>query len=177
MRLTVLSTAFIFSLSSLAMADPYTGSYADTYIGVGVGQTDYDLENFDEPTGLNLYLGQRFNESLALEAFYTDFGTAEDEIFDDVEVTANTFGAGLLVGGQPSPGVNLFVNVGIHAWDTEVESRFLDRREEDNGSDIYYVVGASFDLNPAISLGARYTNYDLDGEDVSLMSVNMEAHF
>ena len=155
-----------------------TGSaMADTYVGFGVGQVNHDIENFDEDTGLSVYLGNRVSEGLALEVFYTDFGTAEDEIIDDVELSANTFGAGSLVGGQPSEGVNLFVNVGVHAWDAEIESDVLNVREDEDGSDIYYGFGASVELNPAVSVGARYTNYDLDGDDVSLVSVNMEAHF
>lgn len=169
MKLKAITAAIMLTATGSALAD--------TYVGFGVGQVNHDIENFDEPTGLNVYLGNRVNEGLAMEAFYTDFGTAEDEIIDDVELSANTFGAGLLLGGQPSEGVNLFVNVGIHAWDAEVESDLLNINDDDSGSDIYYGFGASVELNPAVSVGARYTNYDMDGEDMSLVSVNMEAYF
>lgn len=168
-KLKTIAAAVMFAATGSAMAD--------TYVGFGVGQTDYDIENFDDPTGLSVYLGNRVNEGLAMEVFYTDFGTAEDEIVQDVDLSANTFGAGILLGGQPSEGVNLFVNVGLHAWDAEIESDILNRTEEESGSDIYYGFGASIELNPAVSVGARYTNYDLDGDDVSLVSVNMEAYF
>ena len=169
MKLKLMTAAAIISLSGSALAD--------TYVGVGVGQSNYDIDNFDEPTGLSVYLGERVNESLAIEVFYTDFGTAEDEIVDEVELSANTFGGGLLVGVEPAPGTNLFATIGVHAWDAEVESDILNLRADDDGSDIYYGFGGSFQLNPALSIGARYTNYELDNDDVSLMSVNLEAFF
>lgn len=164
-------------VATALMAVLSVSALAETYVGVGVGSTDYDLDHYDNPTGLTLYLGERISENLAIEAFYTDFGAAEDEIVDEVEVSANSFGAGVLMGAQPNEGVHLFVNVGIQAWDAEVKSDFLHLREERNGSDIYYGFGGAFDIAPGLALGARYTVYDLDEDDVSLATVNLEAKF
>ena len=169
MKSKLMVTALILGISGPALAE--------TYVGVGVGSTDYDIDNYDDPTGLTLYLGERVSENLAIEAFYTDFGTAEDEIVGEVEINATSFGAGVLMGAQPNEGIHLFVNMGIQAWDAEVESDILNLREKQDGSDIYYGFGGSFDIAPGLALGARYTRYDLDGDDISLATVNLEAKF
>ncbi len=169
MKIKVLSMAAMLVASGSVLAEPY--------IGVGVGSTDYGINNFDDPTGLNIYLGSRVSDSLAIEAFYTDFGTAEDEIVNEVDVNISNFGAGILMGASPSPGVNLFVNLGIHAWEGEVTSSFYPHQYDDHGSDIYYGFGGSFEVANGLSLGARYTKYDIDEEDISLATLNLEAIF
>lgn len=165
-------------LMAAALAVGVSGSaLAETYVGVGVGSTDYEVDEFENPTGLSVYLGERVSESLAIEGFYTDFGTAKDEIFEEVEINASSFGGGLLLGGEPAPGVNLFVSVGVHAWDAEVEADIIHLRADDNGSDVFYGFGGAFDIGPGLRLGARYTNYEFDEDDVSLATVNLEARF
>ena len=169
MKGKTLGTLLLLSLSST--------TFAESYIGVGVGSTDYGLEDFDDPTGLTLYLGSQASENVAFEVSYTDFGTAEDQLFNELDLNISTIGAGVLMGAQPSPGARVFVNLGLHVWDAEVTSDFLPYHEEDTGSDVYYGFGGSFDIAPGLAIGARYTKYDIEEDDISLVTVNLEARF
>ena len=161
MKSPIIGFTLALGLSASALS---TGALAEPYIGVGVGSTDYGVDNFDDPTGINLYLGSRASETVAIEAFYTDFGTAKDTLFNDVELNISNFGAGLLIGPELAPGANLFINVGIHAWDGEVSLEFTGFHYDDSGSDLYYGFGGSFEIARGLALGARYTKYVI-GED------------
>ncbi|MDX1696553.1 MAG: outer membrane beta-barrel protein, partial [Ketobacteraceae bacterium] len=123
------------------------------------------------------YLGNQASGNVAFDIAYTDFGTAEDKLYNEVELNISSFGAGLLMGAQPSEDARVFVTVGLHAWDGEVTSRFLPYHEEDSGSDMYYGFGGSFDIATGLAVGARYTKYDINDEDISLATVNLEARF
>ena len=169
MKAKMISVLLLLGLSPVTMAE--------TYIGVGVGTTDYGIEEFDDPTGLTLYLGSQASANVAFEVSYTDFGTAEDRFFNDVDLNISTLGAGILMGAEAGPGARLFATVGLHAWDGEITSETLPYYEQDSGSDIYYGFGGSFDIAPGLAVGARYVKYDIEEDDISLATINLEARF
>jgi len=151
------------------------------YIGVGFGKVDIDTETFDDPTGFELIGGYKFNDNLAIEVSYVDFGEASDNEPPEWKITANSLAVGVVGIAPITEQFEVFGKIGFHSWDIEFKESGFGILAEDDGSDIFYSLGANYKVNNQFSLGVSYSNYTLEpegeDEDITLLSLNGKYYF
>jgi len=139
-----LSVAFI--TAPAFAADPYT------YIGINAGQNDMDFPGVKASTAMGVFGGYSFNEYIAAEIAYVDFGKVDTDV-TGTSVKGNAASV-VAVGSLPlSREFSLFAKLGYAS--TKVESGASESKEEAT-----YGVGAQF--NPAnnnIGIRLGYDNY------------------
>ena len=62
-------------------------------------------------------------------------------------------------------------------WDEEISEDGFGVFAERDGTDIFYGFGLNFKTSEKLSLGVRYNNYDLDGQDITRFTVNAQFPF
>ncbi len=162
----------------IGLALTCSNAIAAGYAGIGVGKTDYDAgATFDDPIGFEIYVGNEFNKNLSIEASYIDFGESSDGIPPEWRINADSLAFGVLGKAPVSESVELFAKIGLHFWDAEFTEDGFGVLNENDGQDIFWGFGATLKVNKRFSLGARYTSYDFDGDDVTRFSVNAQIGF
>ena len=71
----------------------------------------------------------------------------------------------------------MFVKLGLQGWDSEITEDGAGVIASKDGTDLFYGLGAMVKTTDNISLGARYTVYDFDGDNVTMLSVNAQLNF
>ncbi len=155
-------------------------------IGVGYSKMDVPAAPAgvavdDTSTAFSIGGGYNFNNMFALEAGYTDLG----------EVTASGAGLSATVsvdGWYVGPRLTFALNnqaevygrIGILAWDAETKSNF-GFSGSDDGTDVYFGLGAAWKFNDKVSLGAEWTRYkfeDAGGDtDVDVIGAKLKFNF
>lgn len=169
MKIEIISGLTLLACASFAQAEPY--------VGFQVGTLDYDLPNFDDPTSIEVYVGSRLNENLAVELNYVDFGESEDGIPPVWTLSGSTFGVGAKFFVPVADGIDLYGRLGVHTWEVELKEAGFGQLAKDDGTDIFYGMGMNFDLSENISLGANYAIFQMDEEDASILSAVMQVNF
>ena len=168
---------FCLSIALLGFcASPMAGPL---YFGGGVGKVDYDadeISSFDNPVGIELIVGGDINRNLSFEASYIDFGEANDGIAPNWRLSATGLTVGALFKAPVNQNVDLFVKLGLNSWDEEFTEDGFGIFGRNDGTDIFYGIGAAVWMSNNISLGARYNVYDFDGYDVTMFTVNLFVH-
>ena len=157
-----------------------SNALAAAYVGIGLGITDYGLDaqsTFDDPTGFEIFVGNRFSENLAVEASYIDFGESSDGIPPEWHINSDTFTVGVLGIMPVNPGLDLFGKIGLHMWDLEVTEDGFGILAEGDGQDIFFGFGANIKVSEQFILSARFNSYDTDLEDITMFSVNAQINF
>ena len=150
------------------------------YIGLGFGSVDYGAEstsNFDDPAGFELMLGKEISRNLSFEISYIDFGEADDGIAPVQRLDGDTITVGALLRGKVGKTADVFLKLGMHSWDIELTQDGAGVIGRDDGTDIFYGFGVSVKTTDNLSIGARYNVYDLDGDDVTMLSINAQLSF
>jgi len=150
---------------------------AGPYAGFKVGKLDYDLPDFEDPTTFEFFLGNRFNENFAVELNYIDLGESEDGIPPVWTLSGDSVGVGLRLFLPLSEQVELTGRLGIHSWQLELHEAGTGTIADDDGTDLFYGVGVNVGLTPNVGMGAHYTVYDLDEEDASVLSFDLQFRF
>jgi OmpA-OmpF porin, OOP family len=150
---------------------------AGPYAGFKVGKLDYDLPYFEDPTTFEVFLGNRFNENFAVELNYIDLGESEDGIPPVWTLSGDSVGIGLRLFLPLSETVEFTGRLGIHSWQLELHEAGTGTIADDDGTDLFYGVGVNVGLTPNIGMGAHYTVYDLDEEDASVLSFDLQFRF
>ena len=111
---------------------------------------------------------------MGLEAGFVDFGEV-DIPFTTGELLIDTTGINLWGIASLDAGlVDVFGKFGFIAWDAEASFQGLS--DSDDGSDVGYGVGVRFNL-ASLEVRGEYEVYDLDGTDLSMLSVGVAFHF
>ncbi len=112
----------------------------------------------DRAAGYNLGAGYRFNKWLAVDAAYWDIGEFKsDELESGQKIAYDT--SIWTVGGivsVPLWVLDVYGRMGAAMWD--VDSRFI----ENDGTDLYYGVGAALNIFGSLDLYAEYVRFDAD---------------
>ena len=131
----------------------------------------------EDDTALKVFIGYKFELpviSLGIEGGYVDLGEPDINILGDellIDVTGvNLWGIASLDLGL----FDVFGKLGYISWD--VEADYLGSRASDDGSDLGYGLGASFDIGP-LEIRGEYEIYDLDDTDVSMLSLGLAYQF
>ena len=168
------------SYITVALLCACTNVMASGYVSGGLGTVDAgldDVSDFDDPIGFELIIGNNINENISIEASYIDFGEASDSVAPVWRVTLNTLAFGVLAKAPINENFNVFMKLGLHMWDVEASEDGFGVFAEDDGTDFFYGVGATMKVNQKVSFGARYNSYDMDGDDVTMFSLNAQIDF
>lgn len=162
------------AMSAHAQSDFKSKMSADLLIGFADHKTSFHNGAGSE-TGNDISFGVRgaysVNKNVAVELAYQDYGETEGTYFDrsgniiNDRVSASAITAGLKGSYPLQNGLTLSARLGASMWD--VEARQYDsslptpRSGEDDGTGVYYGVGAEYALNEKFSVGAEYTVTDM----------------
>jgi OOP family OmpA-OmpF porin len=184
-----ISVIVIFS-ALLSMAS--SASYADAYIGLGIGSASYNVDlsglgggDFDDNgTGTKIYGGYAFNDYFAAEATYYNFAEASvgavesspgSGVFNSANADMKGIGA-YVVGMYPvSKEVNLMLKLGVLNWDANLKVN--NTSGSNDGTDIAYGVAASYAFTKELLLAAEWESFDTDNPEVSMLSLGFKFIF
>lgn len=197
---TVVFTSLIGACSIANAAD------LKWYAGAGVGSSSIDTgvsaltgtASLDEDdTGFKLFGGYRLTKNISIEGFYSDFGEASltgnnGDTFtyggavytftaNNVKVTAEGTALGVAgVFNMPlSKDFSAHAKLGLMHWDADgtVTADAGSAALSDDGTDIYYGLGATYNFTKNIGVAVELERYDFDNEDVDLISANFVYSF
>lgn len=171
MRKIIAGTLFLGLTSGALANNNFSGEFL-------IGQADQQgSTRLGKKEGSDTSLGFRgayaFNKNIALELAYQDYGDASDKYVDDfgdnINDTMNTTAINLGVKGTLpfDNGFSLQGRAGLSMWDyelTETDS-FLPGttyRGGDSGTDLYFGLGAQYNITQRIFIGAEYTMLEFD---------------
>ncbi len=133
----------------------------------------------DTDNGWKIYGGYKFNQNMAVEGSYADFGelTIDSNVTSPFTGTIHTTweaqtlavaGVGIL---PLAYSMELFGKIGVHYWDVDLQSTASagggagSASESDNGTSLLFGVGAGYNLNNNFALRAEWERYDNVGDD------------
>lgn len=156
------------------------------YIGAGAGMTSFDTCDDltglgltscdDEDSGFKVYAGKGFTQNFGVEVGWVDLG----EIKASGPGGTATLGVDgfqvAALGMLPlNPRISLFGKVGVYLWDASASGP--GGSLSDDGSDIMFGVGLNWNLARRLDLRVEWEQFDIDGDDVSLLSAGVAFRF
>lgn len=186
----------------LALILPYSAN-ADWYMGGEVidtniipeleSLTDADHNNYtyqDDTSTSSFFGGYKQNEYFALQVEYQDeISLGLDSMFagsslwfPEAEVSDFDSNA-LFLSGISSYKINdngaLYLKGGLFNW--EVDSNLFDidadRTAATRGTDVFFGMGANYDLNARFEISAEWERYQLEEDDIDLLSTELKFKF
>lgn len=134
------------------------------YFGAGAYLTDIEVESVsDDDITPAAFVGYQFLDSnflmLSVELGYYDLGAASLQIDGErVGVDASALTAAGVAYLPLGPFIEVYGKLGVGA--VEVESRFGDLKESDDGSEVFGGVGVAWDIFDTIDIYAEYLQFD-----------------
>lgn len=162
------------------------GASAGGYIGAGAGLTTVDVCDDlnslgatscdDEDTGLKVFGGYKFNPNFAVEGLWADLGeVSATGPGGTATVEVDGFGAAA-VGIIPlNEQFSIFGKVGAFMWDASGGGAASGT--DDDGTDIMFGAGVSWDFTSRFGVRAEWERFDIDGDDVDFLSVGLQINF
>jgi OOP family OmpA-OmpF porin len=156
------------------------------YLAANVGQAELS-ENFDgfevdsDSTAFRVALGWRFNDYLAIDAGYSNFGRFEQSFDIDGTITEISLKAdGFTVGGVGTLPVgdrwSFFARAGVFFWDGDADINNVSAATPED-TNLYFGAGARFALTDRLSATADGSRYELEGTSSTVLSVGLEFRF
>ena len=173
-------------LATTAFAPLAASADSGLFFGGSLGAATLD-EDFDglgidtNSTSFRLNVGWQFNDFLAFEGGYHNFGNF-DEVLDvggvlsDVRVEADGFTLGATASIPVGDNFSLFGRAGAFFWDgdAEINKIVLARPEDEN---LYYGAGADFKVTDRFSLVGDWTRYELEDTESDVISLGFRYRF
>jgi opacity protein-like surface antigen len=180
-------------LATIAFLATFTSSHAAGYIGISFGSTSPDEDGFDDSNGYKLTAGYNANENVSLEASFTNLGEfdADDDLIavleffsgfaiDDASIEVDGIEFAVLGHAPLSDTASIFGRVGIFMWDADFKIdtvSFGSDSETDDGSDVFFGAGLSFDVGSQAALKVEYTMYDAADGDIDFLGAGLDIRF
>lgn len=143
----------------------------------------------DSDSGWKVFAGYKIMKNLAVEGSYTNLGeaTARTVVTTPLAGTFNTtleFESWSIsaVGILPlNDQFSLFARLGLNVWSLDGSTTGTGSGSAvttgDDGADVVYGLGASYNFSQNLSLRGEWERYDFDGSDVDLLSVGLAWAF
>lgn len=158
-------------------------AYGNTYLGIGMGSTDYRSGNGatasdypdvsgawgSEPdsSSFKLFYSSRV-DNLSLDLEWVSLGDISDSTAGNINgvYSADTWSFTVGWHKRLNPRIRFFARLGIHAWEIAEFDDFDD--VIDNSTDLTYGLGADFDFGDPGSFLARigWDHYEIDSDIV-----------
>jgi opacity protein-like surface antigen len=144
----------------------------------------------DQDSNISLFGGYRPTQNFSLQLEYQDdlsFGL--DEMFSGSSLwypeagSQNFESNGLFLSGISSYPINnsgtLYMKGGLFNW--EVDSNYYETRPEylgqTRGTDLFYGVGANYDLSSRFGVSAEWERYQMEKSDIDYLSTKLKYKF
>jgi OOP family OmpA-OmpF porin len=178
-------------LGVLILSFAASGSvHAQGFIEFGIGQSRFDLEVpnaavDDNDTGYAISGGYMFHPSIGVEVGYRKLGktAATRTVFTtEVKTTAEVDGFMLGAVGRIAVAQQLAIvpRVGLYRWDGSAIGTVNGttvRSIDDDGTDLYFGVGAEYSFTRQIFAGVHWARFDIDGDDVNVIELKVGLRF
>jgi OOP family OmpA-OmpF porin len=187
--------AFLLPAAMLAISAPAMAQQSDAgwYVGAAYGMSSFSVDTAgvpstvtvdDSDTGFKIYGGFQFNKHLGAEVGYVDFGKVgfSGSAFG-IPVTGDTGLTAFTIAGVGTLPLNesfaLFGKVGLWSWSAtgSATAGGVSVSADDSGSDVFYGVGARYNLNKNWGLTLELENYDSSDDSVMLTSFGVRYKF
>jgi opacity protein-like surface antigen len=143
-------------------------SVADNYVGFGAGQLGIEDSSFDaNDVGMKLFGGWRLSDNVALELAYIHGGTPEDR---GVEVDTRAMQVSALGALPLTDTIRIYGRVGLLSWKTEANGNGATVKTD--GEDFCWGLGSTFSVGNRSAIRLEYEGADLDGADISFISLS-----
>lgn len=174
------AAAFLLALPQVAMAEGY-------YVDLGVGQAKADLPDVagwtkdDTDTAYSIGFGYKFNNNIAIEGGYLNLGTASYSAGTGrASADVDGFYLGPVLSLPLADKFELNARAGVYFWHADVEGTIGGTpvyAGSDNGEDLYFGIGATYNATKNIAVGVDWTRYDIDWADVDVVSARLKYNF
>ena len=180
-------------LATIAFLATFTTSHAAGYIGVSFGSTSPDEDGFDDSDGYKLTAGYNANENVSIEASFTNLGEfdADDDVIaaleffsgiaiDDASIEVDGIELAVVGHAPLSDTISIFGRAGIFMWDAEIKIdtvSFGSDSETDDGSDVFFGAGLSFNVGSQAALRVEYTQYSGGDGDIDFIGAGLDFRF
>ncbi len=169
-------TKLAIGLAAVMAVTISTPTFAEGfYIGAGISQSFIDKNGFDEDdTSGKVFGGYSFNDYLAIEGAYYDFGDISDG-----NNSAEIDGISLAVVGKlpVSNRFTLFGKVGGHDWDADTTGAVSGQISSDSDTDAFYGLGVEYSISQSISLRGELERYEVEDLDVDVATIGISFNF
>lgn len=159
-------------------------------IGLGIGESELDdfcdlatgISCDDTDTGTRFFAGYDLNENFRIEGFWVDLGEVDarnSATGGFVEAESDGIGIALMPMLPASDQVDVFGKIGLFRWDSDLRTNAFGPTEsfDDDGTDLLFGGGVRLRLGDRFSLRGEWEQFELDDEDVTLLSVGGELRF
>lgn len=182
-----MKTPSIMVAAALAAMLP-TAALADSgpFVAASIGRADLseDFDGFDVDTDATAYrisAGWRFNDYIAVEGGYHNFGRFKQTLdiagtLTDVSLQADGFTLGGIANLPVGDRVSLFVRAGSFFWDGDAAINGATTATPAD-TNFYFGAGARVALSGGLSATADLSRYDLDGTSSGVYSVGFAFLF
>ena len=177
--------------AALALSLAAFGAHAQGFMEIGVGQSKFDFDApspaavDDTDTTVAVSAGYMFTPILGAEIGYRDLGetSASQTILGSaVRATAEVNGITLGAVGRFALGERLSIvpRAGLYLWDGKGRGSVNGAQvagADDDGTDLYFGVGADYSFTRQWYAGAHWARFDIDGDDVDVLELRVGFRF
>jgi hypothetical protein len=171
------------ALAILALSAAATGAQAQqAFVELGVGQAMFDVDGIptasvdDKDTTFAISGGWMFTPNIGAEVGYRDLGGVSAS---GGGATASVDIDGYMLGavGRFTVAQNIAIvpRIGVYMWDAEGGG--LLSGQSDDGTDLYFGVGAEYSFNRQFFAGAHWARFDASDGDVDVIELKVGFRF
>ncbi|HAW14404.1 MAG TPA: hypothetical protein DCW37_04255 [Cellvibrionales bacterium] len=178
LSIILLSSAATLMSSSVFAEGAFYGSLDLTRADIDLGVEGID----DTDTSFAIAAGYRVNENLSIELGFQDFG----EINVSGGGSSAKIGADAIqlsvIGSMPiSENAGVYAELGLDSWDADLTYSNVPEigsgSESEDGTDIFYGIGAYVSLSEAVNLKFEYQMHELDETDIDVLGLGVTFSF
>ena len=172
------------ALAVLALSAAATGVQAQqAFVELGVGQAMYDVEDVpagvsvdDKDTTFAISGGWMFTPNIGAEVGYRDLGGISVSA-GGASASADVDGFMLGAVGRFNVAQNIAIvpRIGLYMWDASGGG--LASGGSDDGTDLYFGVGAEYSFNKQFFAGVHWARFDASDADVDVIELKVGIRF
>jgi len=176
MKKLTLALGVVAFLSTAIIAGPNSSG---AYVGLGYGTTNYESDDFvsgvdTTDSGFKVYGGYQFNNIIAVEAAYTDYGDFKLPAINKTYVAPTSFSVAANVGysfldSQLRP----YGMLGLGYLPLNTTDYFIKEAGEDKQATLHYGVGIQYEPNLFKGVGFRL-GYEADIYSIEIINPALE---
>ncbi|MFT7495939.1 MAG: OOP family OmpA-OmpF porin [Urechidicola sp.] len=164
----------IVALASAGLASQPSAE-GNWYLGGALSQAFVDQQGInDDDTGGKVFGGYKYNEYVAVEAAYYNFGDI-DTGTSQLEVD----GLSLAVVGSisVSDSISVFGKVGAHEWDVKDNGTIASQMNSNGDTDAFYGLGVDYVIDESWSVRGELERYEVQNLDYDVASAAVSYNF
>ncbi|WOH38518.1 outer membrane beta-barrel protein [Thalassotalea fonticola] len=138
------------------------------YVGIGLGGWDPGESELEEDTGMELYIGAKFNAIFAVE--FGGFYGYSEEVETNNEFELDSYSLAGVAHYPLNQHIDLVGKLGLYYWQTELRRSDVcfilcsdgEKLNSDSGTDMFFSYGINFHVSKSVSLGLAQSHYSFD---------------